>query len=160
MSGRRRLLILGFLGSLMALMASCSPAALNTVAAVAQGAAQAGGTASSESSSAKLMVFGGENHRTYLGCLNCSQYATDSIFNPYGENGSRYSSESIWNHFSDYGSAYSSFGACNSYASDPPVIVDATGKYYGRLSLNSYHAEFGLGAKFYSWLKENVCESN
>jgi len=106
------------------------------------------------------MAFGGQDHRAYLGCLNCSQYAADSIFNEYGQHGSRYSSESIWNHYSEYGSPYSSFGACNPYASDPPVIVDPAGRYYGRLSLNSYHAEFGLGAQYYGWLKQTVCEQD
>src|SRR5437867_1993196 len=35
----------------------------------------------------KLMIFGGEGHKTYLGCLNCDPMAYDSIFNavgPYG----------------------------------------------------------------------------
>jgi hypothetical protein len=26
------------------------------------------------------MIFGGQDHRTYLGCLNCTQYAADSVF--------------------------------------------------------------------------------
>ena len=25
----------------------------------------------------KIMIFGGHNHRVYLGCLSCTQYATD-----------------------------------------------------------------------------------
>ena len=106
------------------------------------------------------MIFGGEGHKTYLGCLNCAQYATDSVFNEYGQHGSRYSSESIWNHYDEYGSAYSSYGACNPYATDPPVIVDSAGRYYGRLTLNTYHAEFGAGANYYNWLKQSVCEGD
>jgi hypothetical protein len=103
------------------------------------------------------MIFGGDGHKIYLGCLNCSQYASDSVFNEYGDHGSQYSSESIWNHFGDYGSTYSSYGACNLYASDPPVIVDGAGKYYGRLTMNTYHAEYGAGASYYDWLKVSVC---
>ena len=34
--------------------------------------------------SPKLMLFGGKNNQQYLGCLNCSQYASDSITNEYG----------------------------------------------------------------------------
>jgi len=45
----------------------------------------------------------------------------------------------------------------NPYANDPPVIVDQNGKYYGRLSLNRYHPELGIGAKLYDWLKGDVC---
>lgn len=71
----------------------------------------------------KLMIFGGEGHKTYLGCLSCSEYATDSVFNQYGNYGSRYAIDSVWNHYSDFGSRYSNYGACNPYANDPPVIV-------------------------------------
>jgi hypothetical protein len=59
----------------------------------------------STSQTAKLMIFGGENHKTYLGCLTCSEYETDSVRNNFGDNGSPYSSSSIWNHYSEYGSA-------------------------------------------------------
>ena len=106
------------------------------------------------------MLFGGVDHRTYLGCLDCSQYTGDSVFNAYGQHGSRYSAESIWNHYGEYGSAYSSYGACNTYANDPPVIVDNSGKYYGRLTLNTYHGELGTGVNYVHWLKQSVCESN
>jgi hypothetical protein len=75
----------------------------------------------------KTMLFGGLEHRAYLGCLSCSEDASDSVFNETGRNGSRYSTESIWNHFGKYGSPYSQFSACNSYATDAPVIVDQSG---------------------------------
>jgi hypothetical protein len=104
------------------------------------------------------MLFGGEGHKVYLGCLSCSEYATDSVFNQYGTFGSRYSSTSILNHYSDYGSAYSNWGACNAYATDPPVIVDLDGNFYGRLTLNEYHAQIGIGGKFHDWLYGVVCE--
>ncbi len=38
-------------------------------------------TAPALASNPKLMIFGGTNHGTYLGCLNCSEYATDSVLN-------------------------------------------------------------------------------
>jgi hypothetical protein len=141
-------------------LTGCSAAARRNVAVVAARGAEGAGASAPQGRTAKLMVLGGEDHRTYLGCLNCSQYATDSVFNEYGQHGSRYSSESIWNHYSQYGSAYSTYGACNPYATDPPVIVDSAGRYYGRLSLNTYHTEFGAGANYYNWLKQSVCESS
>lgn len=106
----------------------------------------------------KLLLFGGRDHRTYLGCLNCSQYAADSIFNSYGTNGSPYSSESIWNPYSEFGSAYSTYGVCSPYASDPPVIVDSEGRFYGRLTLNAYHPQRGIGVQYYEWLQSAVCK--
>lgn len=136
---------------------SCSPAARQRVTAVAAAAASGAGSAQSAS---KLMIFGGVDHKTYLGCLNCSQYATDSVFNSYGTNGSPYSSSSIWNPYSEFGSAYSSYGACNPYATDPPVIVDQSGSYYGRLTLNRYHSQLGAGSKYLDWLSENVCKTS
>lgn len=146
---------------LLVVLSGCSPAARRNIAAATAGAAQgAAGAPGSENGMAKVMIFGGLDHKTFLGCLNCSQYATDSIFNEYGQHGSRYSSESIWNHYSEYGSAYSSYGACNAYGTDPPVIVDNTGRYFGRLTLNTYHVQFGAGANYYDWLKKSVCESN
>lgn len=103
-------------------------------------------------SPAKLMIFGGDNHTVYLGCLNCSEYAADSVKNTYGTHGSAYSQESIMNHYSQYGSPYSSESACSEYASDPPVIVDQAGKFYGRLTLNRYRGDIGAGAQLMGWL--------
>jgi hypothetical protein len=135
-------------------MIGCSPAARQG-AVNAIGAAGAGAAPSRQQ---KLMLFGGEGHKVYLGCLNCSQYSTDSVFNQYGTFGSRYSNTSVWNHYSDYGSAYSSWGACNPYATDPPVIVDLDGNFYGRLTLNEYHAQIGTGRNYHDWLYRLVCE--
>jgi hypothetical protein len=60
---------------LTATLAGCSAATWQGVAAGLAGAS-AGATAAT---AGKLMLFGGENHTTYLGCLNCSKYATDSL---------------------------------------------------------------------------------
>jgi hypothetical protein len=38
----------------------------------------------SRSQTPKLMLCGGQGHKTYLGCLNCGNYAADSISNSYG----------------------------------------------------------------------------
>jgi hypothetical protein len=126
---------------------------LGTAAAGASAAASSGARLAPP----KLMLFGGDGHKTYLGCLNCGEYATDSTFNEYGQSGSRLSSASIWNTYGDFGSAYSSYSVCNPYASDPPVIVDHEGNYYGRLTVNEYHAEIGGGRQYVAWLKQKVC---
>jgi hypothetical protein len=142
-------------------LTACSPAARRNTAQVAGAAASGTSGGGSDSSTAtKIMIFGGSEHKTYLGCLNCSEYAMDSVYNTYGQHGSSYSLESIWNHYSEYGSPYSTYSACNAYASDPPVIVDGTGNYYGRLSLNTYTPGLGAGTKFYEWLKNTVCAEN
>lgn len=146
-------------GLILLTLASCSPSARQrTATIVSAAAAGAAGTPAPQSFSTKLMVFGGLNHKVYLGCLNCNEYASDSLFNSYGNNGSSYSAQSVWNHYSEFGSPYSTYSACNPYASDPPVIVDQSGTYYGRLTVNQYHPERGAGTKYYDWLTDTVCK--
>lgn len=113
--------------------------------------------ASQQSAPATLLVFGGEDHKTFLGCLNCSETSQSSILNPYSY-GSPYG-QTIFNHYSDYGSQYSNEGACSRYAQDPPVIVDSNGNYYGRLTVNQYHAQIGIGRNYIEWLQTKVCNS-
>lgn len=146
----------------------CSPAARTRTGAVIGGvlggAAGTGSAAPAQTDvssmpsgvGAKLMLFGGEGHKVYLGCLNCDTYAVDSISNEYGPHGSRYAQESIFNRYGEYGSPYSDKSACNRYANDPPVIVDRTGAYYGRLTLNPYHPEIGIGCQLLSLLA-SIC---
>lgn len=135
------------------LMPGCSSATYARFAS----AAVAPSLASAPNSNPKLMIFGGTDHNVYLGCLNCSKFATDSVFNEYGTHGSRYSSESIFNHYSQFGSPYSTDSPCNKYASDPPVIVDSNGNYYGHLTLNQYANDLGIGGQYTGWLAA-ICE--
>lgn len=143
--------------------AGCSASLWEGVAqSVAQGAAatntDAGTAAQPQYGSPKLMIFGGSGHATYLGCLNCPQYATDSVLNQYGVHGSRYQAESIFNTYGDYGSRFSDFSACNPYASDPPVIVDGNGGFYGRLTVNSNHPQATRSERWRAWVA-GVCAS-
>jgi hypothetical protein len=82
---------------------------------------------------------------TYLGCVTCSTYDPDSIFNQYGSYGSPYSSTSINNQFSAYGSPYSSTSACNQYTSTPPLIVDDQDCFYWSMSVNPYVSDSVCG---------------
>jgi len=87
----------------------------------------------------ELLLFGGRNHRVFLGCLNCGGLNSDSVCNRFGDYGSRFSDKSIWNRFSDHGSRFSDYSPWNRFASDPPVIVDADGAFYGYLTSNRFH---------------------
>lgn len=84
-----------------------------------------------------LLVYGGRGHREFLGCLNCSDYSSDSVWNEYSRYGFL-NDFGVWNPFGDYASPFSSYSMCNEYATDPPVIVDKDGNFYGRLSINPY----------------------
>jgi hypothetical protein len=107
---------------------------------------------------AKLMIFGGKNHDVYLGCLNCSEYAIDSVHNEFSKYGSEFSSQSIFNSFSIYGSKFSSLSPCNEFATEPPIIVDEEGNFYGRLTLNTYHRQANTNESLIRWLKYSVCK--
>jgi hypothetical protein len=109
-------------------------------------------------SSTKLMIFGGQGHKTYLGCVNCSRFDPDSVENQFGVHGSRFSTTSVVNGFSEFGSKFSDHSACNRFASDPPVIVDGSGQYYGRLTVNTMNPERTRSATIQAWLA-GVCSS-
>lgn len=102
----------------------------------------------------ELLIFGGEGHKTFLGCLTCSKFSADSVMNQYGTYGSKYGAESVLNPYGPHGSKFSTTGACNPYAADPPVIVDRAGNYYGRLSLN--RASRTNSSTINAWV-EGVC---
>ena len=120
----------------------CTAATWEAIAAGAAAAAAGPSAANyAPGASGKLMLFGGKGHDVYLGCLNCNKYASDSVLNEYGLNGSSYQPNSIFNDYGQFGSEYSPYSACNDYSADPPVIVDSAGKFYGRLTTNAYHPQ-------------------
>ncbi|WP_083488135.1 hypothetical protein [Stenotrophomonas koreensis] len=90
-------------------------------------------------SAQELLLFGGRNNDTFLGCATCSKYDSGSICNKYGDFGSRYSDSSIWNRYGTFGSKYNSDSPWNKYSSDPPVVVDRDGNFYGYFTSNKHH---------------------
>lgn len=88
-----------------------------------------------------LLIYGGDNHDVFLGCLNCSKYDSNSIWNKYGDNGSKYNTNSIWNKYSDYSGKYSNNSPFNKYASNPPVLVDPDGNFYGYFTADKYFSK-------------------
>jgi len=113
-------------------------------------------TPSVSQASTKRMLFGGHNNNTYLGCINCNKYSTDSVLNAYGNYGSPYSPTSIFNTYSEYGSSYSNYSPCNRYASNPPVIVDSNGNFYGYLTINQFLPYATRNQSILAWLT-GVC---
>jgi len=106
----------------------------------------------------RLLLYGGEGHREYLGCVTCPEDERDSIFNEFGTYGSFYGSHSVSNPYAPYGSRYTKYGVCNPDASEPPVVVDASGKIRGRLTMNTRHPEVIKDAHLLEWLAD-VCDS-
>jgi hypothetical protein len=101
----------------------------------------------------RLMIFGGADHDVYLGCLSCLPTAPDSVYNTIGKYGSEISPSSVRNPISLYGNAISPTSACNVLASEPPVLVDRTGKYYGELTMNELRTKRTTLKAALAWLK-------
>ena len=109
-----------------------------------------------------LHIYGGKNHDVYLGCLTCNDYSSESIWNEYSKYGNEYNSNSIWNEYGTYGNEYSQYSPWNKYGSNPPVIVDKDGNFYGYFTRNEYkgkRADFDLALiiyKYYDMIREDV----
>lgn len=88
--------------------------------------------------SQNLLIFGGKNHDVFLGCINCSKYDDKSIWNKYGDFGSKYNDKCIWNKYGLYSGNYNDTSPFNKYASNPPVLVDGDGNFYGYFTANKY----------------------
>ena len=101
----------------------------------------------------RLMIFGGADHDVYLGCLSCLPTAPDSVYNVIGKYGSEISPTSVLNHISRYGDPISPTSACNVLASEPPVLVDRTGKYYGELTMNELRTKRTTLKAALAWLR-------
>jgi hypothetical protein len=105
----------------------------------------------SGATSRELIVLSGDGSRTFLGCLSCSEFDTSSIRNDYGRHG-EYGGDSIRNSYSRYGSPYAATSACNRYASQPPIIVDRSGNFYGELTMNEYRTNRTRMETALAWL--------
>lgn len=88
----------------------------------------------------KLMLFGGQGHDVYLGCLSCDDYGTESLCNSNGKYGNNFSTDSIFNEFSSFGNKYATASPWNKFSSanDVPVLVTADGDFYGYFTINEY----------------------
>ena len=106
----------------------------------------------------KIMIFGGSGHKAYLGCLSCSEYDSNSVFNQYGKYGSEYSTNSIFNEYGQYGGEYASYSPCNEYSTTPPVVVDEDGNFYRYLTINKYMSNRISNENIINWLKYKVCK--
>jgi hypothetical protein len=84
----------------------------------------------------QLLLFGGEDHHIFLGCLNCPQSDSRSICDQFGEYGSESNGDSIWSQFGNFGSSFASDSPWNQFSTSGPMIVDESGRSYGRFTSN------------------------
>ena len=85
------------------------------------------------------MLFGGKDHKAFLGCLNCADASPLSVCNDVGKYGSDVSSDSIWNDVGTFGSDVSPYSPWDDVSQDAPIIVDNDGNSYGYFSANDVH---------------------
>lgn len=92
---------------------------------------------SSVANAEELLIYGGENHEEFLGCLNCPHYKQESICNRYGKYGREYSQNSIFNRYGKYGRKHSPESPWNTAyrSSSAPILKDRYGKDKGYLSI-------------------------
>lgn len=112
-------------------------------------------TTAAQAQTPELLLFGGEDCKIFLGCLNCSRFDPDSVCNRSGDYGSCFKSKCIWNRFGDYGSPFGSYSPWNRFAFDPPVIVDREGNFYGYFTSNRYNPK-RTNIKFFLIFLDNV----
>jgi hypothetical protein len=87
--------------------------------------------------SREILIMGGPNHDEFLGCLTCSEFDSNSVWNDFSRHG--FGNEfGTWNRFGQHASKFSTSSACNEYATRGPVLVDRSGNFYGRLSVNRF----------------------
>jgi hypothetical protein len=86
----------------------------------------------------KTMLFGGEGHHQYLGCIDCSEMESDSICNGFGQYGNEFSTSGIFNEFAQFGNEFSASSPWNEFSTsnDVPVLVDQAGNFYGYFTIN------------------------
>ena len=97
---------------------------------------------SSTANAQELLLFGGNGHDVFLGCLNCNEYNSESICNEFGA-GSAFKSDSIFNEFGPFGSEFSSSSPWNQFSisNDVPVLVDRHGGFYGYFTINEFRSD-------------------
>ncbi|HLP89187.1 MAG TPA: hypothetical protein VK184_11440 [Nostocaceae cyanobacterium] len=86
----------------------------------------------------EIRIFGAKGSE-YLGCWNCDQNDSDSVFNP------KSFFRDLKNRNSIYGDVFSDYAACNTFGKNPPILEftlssgsrPAT-RYLGHLSLNAF----------------------
>lgn len=89
--------------------------------------------------SAERLLLAGPNHDIFLGCLDCGEFADQSICNK-ADKGNPYHPLSIFNKFGLFGDSQSTSSPWNKFTTDTsvPIIVDADGVSFGYFTINNF----------------------
>ncbi|CCG42680.1 hypothetical protein [Magnetospirillum molischianum] len=89
---------------------------------------------------ARMQIYAGPLYRDYLGCLTCGQYEVSSVWNGYGP----YGWDNVYpdhSHFARYRAPQGRYSACDRFAAEPPILIDTSGKNYGRLNVSTTRSD-------------------
>lgn len=84
----------------------------------------------------EYLLFGGENQKQFLGCLNCSRFEPSSVWNKLGPHGSEFDEATIWSKTGIYGSQHKPLSPWHKHTFNAPEIRDKDGNSYGRFTRN------------------------
>lgn len=101
-----------------------------------------------------ILLYGGQGHREYLGCLTCGETESSSVWNEVSIYG-WHNSVGKWSDVSQYGSDVGMYSACNEVGSDPPVMIRPDGTFVGKLTISDIKQGSVCGISG----DENVCRS-
>lgn len=87
-----------------------------------------------------MHIYAGPLYREYLGCLNCNQFDTSSVWDGYGAMGwdNAFASSS---HFVRYRQPHGRYSACDPFAAEPPILKDNSLRHYGVLNVSTTRAD-------------------
>lgn len=102
----------------------------------------------------RVVLVGGPDRATYLGCVSCPQSDPESVFNSTGSFGSPVSQTSIFNPIGPYGSPVSQYSVCNPVAASPPMLIDTARQVRGVLTLNPTAPGAVTDEGVLAWLRE------
>jgi hypothetical protein len=86
-----------------------------------------------------LLLFGGDGHKEFLGCLNCSELEPTSVWNEISTYGWK-NGFGTWNPFGSYKNPFGSHSACNELAAST-VCSETVDPCFGRTAYRKLKQE-------------------
>ncbi|RIY34724.1 hypothetical protein [Psittacicella gerlachiana] len=108
-----------------------------------------------------MYIYSDDGKNTFLGCLNCSTRASNSILNYASVYYSEIKTNSIYNLRGKYGNPNSEYSVTNPQATNPPLLIGKDSKkVYGKLSLGEQGFKSPTTATIYQILQNQLAKRN
>lgn len=101
-----------------------------------------------------LKIYGGADHKTYLGKFDAAHNDAESIWNAKGQFGNKNNALSIWNQKGQYGNPESPLSPWAAANDATPVLVDAEGNVVGQLNATNGNEQVQFVCMFYSTITD------